>query len=122
MSRSTKGFHMKKRARNISIHIYLTEEEHNILEQKFRLSGKSSKSDFIRQMILTGFVFDIDFSEIHRNNYLLSNISGNINQIAHRINETRSIFQSDIDQLKKEMEKLWQLQKSTLSMLPSEKQ
>lgn len=113
---------MKKRARNISMHIYLTEEEHNILEQKFRLSGKSSKSDFIRQMILTGFVFDIDFSEIHRNNYLLSNISGNINQIAHRINETRSIFQSDIDQLKKEMEKLWQLQKSTLSMLPLEKQ
>ena len=113
---------MKKRARNISIHIYLTEEEHNILEKKFRLSSKSSKSDFIRQMILTGFVFDIDFSEIHRNNYLLSNISGNINQIAHRINETRSIFQPDIDQLKKEMEKLWQLQKSTLSMLPSGKQ
>ena len=43
-------------------------------------------------------------------------------QVAHRCNETRSVFQSDIDELKKEMDKIWQLQKSMLSMLPSEGQ
>ena len=58
--------------------------------------------------------YDIDFSEIHRNNYLLSNISGNINQIAHRINETRSIYKSDIDSVKEEVNKLWQQQKYML--------
>ena len=113
---------MSNRSRNINLHIFLSEKEAEILDKKFQLSCKSSKSQFIRQLILEGFIYEIDFSEIQRNNYLLSNISNNLNQVAHRINETRSIFQSDIDQIRKEMEKLWQLQRSTLSMLPSGKQ
>ena len=48
----------------------------------------------------------------------LGKIGTNINQIAHRINETRSIYQTDIDEIKKEMKKLWQLQESMLSKQP----
>jgi len=76
------------RKRPLELHVFLNEEENEIFEAKFRLSGKQNKSDFLRQLILEGFVYEIDFSEIQRNNYLLSNISNNINQIAHRINET----------------------------------
>ena len=113
---------MKNLTHRNSFHIFLNDEETEILEKKFKLSGKSSKSAFIRQLIIRGFVFDIDFSEIQRYNYLLSNIANNVNQVAHRCNETRSVFQSDIDELKKEMDKIWQLQKSMLSMLPLEEQ
>ena len=113
---------MFKRTRTIPIQIYLTEDEATLLDQKFRMSGKKSKSALIRQLIRDGFVFDIDFSEIQRNNFLLSNIANNVNQVAHRCNETRSVYQSDIDELKKEIDKIWQLQKSMLSMLPSEGQ
>ena len=116
------GNNMPNRERKHPIQVYLSDRENEIFEAKFKLSGKHSRSQFIRQLILEGFIYEIDFSEIQRNNYLLSNISNNLNQVAHRINETRSIFQSDIDQIKKEMEKLWQLQRSTLSMLPSGKQ
>lgn len=112
---------MTKRNRPIELHVFLNEEENKILEAKYNLSGKKNKSAFLRQLILKGFVYDIDFAELQRYNYLLSNISGNINQIAHRINETRSIYKSDIDGVKKEMEKLWQLQKSMLSELHLEK-
>ena len=113
---------MTYRSRPIELHIFLNEHENEILEAKFKQSGKQSKSQFLRQLILEGFVYDIDFSEIQRYNFLLSNISNNINQVAHRINETRSIYHSDIEQIKKEMEKLWQLQRSMLSSLPLEKQ
>ena len=104
-----------------SFHVFLSDEEAQILEDKFKDSGMSSKSAFLRQLILEGFVLEIDFSEIQRYNFLLSNISNNINQVAHRCNETRSVYRSDIEQLQKEMKKLWQLQKSMLSMLPSAK-
>lgn len=113
---------MFKRTRTIPIQIYLTEDEARLLDLKFRMSGKKSKSALIRQLIRDGFVFDIDFSEIQRNNFLLSNIANNVNQVAHRCNETRSVYLSDIDELKKEIDKIWQLQKSMLSMLPSEEQ
>ena len=113
---------MKNLTHRNSFHIFLNDEETEILEKKFKLSGKSSKSAFIRQLIIKGFVFDIDFSEIQRYNYLLSNIANNVNQVAHRCNETRSVYRSDIDELKKEIDKIWQLQKSMLSMLPSEGQ
>jgi hypothetical protein len=112
---------MYKRTRTVPIQVYLTEAEAELLNKKLQMSGKRSKSDLIRQLIKDGYVFDIDFSEIRRYNFLLSNISNNINQVAHRCNETRSVFQSDIDELKKEMDKIWQLQKSMLSMLPSER-
>ena len=110
------------RKRSLELHVFLNEEENEIFEAKFRLSGKQNKSDFLRQLILEGFVYEIDFSDIQRNNFLLSNISNNINQIAHRINETRNIHQSDIDAIRMEIEKLWQLQKSTLSSILSVKQ
>ena len=113
---------MKNITHRNSFHIFLNDEETEILEKKFKLSGKNSKSAFIRQLIIKGFVFDIDFSEIQRYNYLLSNIANNVNQVAHRCNETRSVYRSDIDELKKEIDKIWQLQKSMLSMLPSEGQ
>ena len=116
------GSIMANRERKHSLQIYLSDRENKILESKFKQSGKQSKSQFLRQLILEGFVYDIDFSEIQRYNFLLSNISNNINQVAHRINETRSIYHSDIEQIKKEMEKLWQLQRSMLSSLPLEKQ
>ena len=112
---------MTKRNRPIELHVFLNEEENKILETKYNLSGKKNKSAFLRQLILKGFVYETDFSELRRYNYLLSNISGNINQIAHRCNETRSIYKNDIDEVKEEMKKLWQLQRSMLSELHLEK-
>ena len=113
---------MKNLTRKVNLHVFLSDEEARILEDKFKASGINSKSDFIRRLILEGFVLEVDFSEIQRNNFLLSNIANNVNQVAHRCNETRSVYQSDIDELKKEIDKIWQLQKSMLSMLPSEGQ
>lgn len=113
---------MKNLTRKVNLHVFLSDEEARILEDKFKASGINSKSDFIRRLILEGFVLEVDFSEIQRNNFLLSNIANNVNQVAHRCNETRSVYRSDIDELKKEIDKIWQLQKSMLSMLPSEGQ
>ena len=109
---------MQYEGRKIPVQLYLTEEENRVLNEKMQLTKERSKSAFIRRMILEGYLLEVDFSELNRYNFLLSNISNNINQIAHRINETRSIFQSDIDNIKEEMKKLWQLQRSMLSSLP----
>ena len=113
---------MQNEGRTIPIQIYLTEEEKQILDIKYSMSKSRSRGAYIRKMILEGYVYEVDFSELKRYNFLMSNIATNVNQIAHRINETRSIFQHDIDELKEEIRRLWQLQRSMLSNLPCEKQ
>ena len=90
---------MQNEGRTIPIQIYLTEEEKQILDIKYRMSKSRSRGAYIRKMILEGYVYEVDFSELKRYNFLMSNIATNVNQIAHRINETRSIFQHDIDEL-----------------------
>ena len=113
---------MQNEGRTIPIQIYLTEEEKQILDIKYQMSKSKSRGAYIRKMILEGYVYEVDFSELKRYNFLMSNIATNVNQIAHRINETRSIFQHDIDELKEEIRKLWQLQRSIQSNLPWAKQ
>lgn len=69
-----------------------------------------SKSAFLRQMIIAGFVYDVDYSYLREYNYLLGKVGVSLNQIAKRANETRSICQADTDEIKGEMEKLWKVQ------------
>ena len=113
---------MGNRERKKGLLLYLSEEEMELLEEKCKLAKIKSKSEFIRRLIIDGYIIEVNFSELNRYNFLLSNISNNINQIAHRINETRSIYKSDIDSVTEEVDKLWQQQKSMLSSLPWAKQ
>ena len=109
---------MENRERKKGFLLYLNEDEMEILEEKCRLANLKSKSEYIRRLITDGYILDVNFSELTRYNFLLSKISTNINQIAHRCNETKSVYRSDIDSVKEEMDKLWQLQRSMLSNLP----
>jgi len=113
---------MEERSRKHRFTLRLSDDEARILEGKFKLSGMRSRSSFIRQLIIEGFVYDVDYSYLREYNVGLAKIGTNINQIAHRINETRSIYQSDIDELRKEFEEVCRLQRSMLSRQPYRRQ
>ena len=113
---------MYNRTRNNPLLIYLSDDEKRILDEKVKISNACSRSEFIRQLIVYGFVYYVDYRYLRKYNYQLGKIGTNINQVAKRINETRSIHQTDIDELQKEMEKIWQLQKSMLSEQPYREQ
>ena len=108
----------KNRSRKHKFTLYLSDDEHRILCAKFKISGMRSKSSFLRQLIIAGFVYDVDYSYLREYNYLLGKIGANLNQIAKRVNETRSIYQADMDEIKGEMKKLWKVQKAMLKKQP----
>lgn len=109
---------MKNRERKNGILLYLNDEELELLNEKCKLANIKNKSEYLRRMIVDGYILEVNFSELKEYNFLLSKVSTNVNQIAHRINETRSIFKTDIDEIKKEIDKIWQLQRSMVSKLP----
>lgn len=106
------------RSRKHKFTLYLSDDEHRILCAKFKISVMRSRSSFLRQLIIAGFVYDVDYSYLQEYNYLLGKIGANLNQIAKRVNETRSIYQTDMDEIKGEMEELWKVQKVTLKKQP----
>ena len=62
---------MANRERRNELKIYLSDDEQYILEQTVKASGMKSKSTFLRRLILYGFVYDIDYSDLRDYNYML---------------------------------------------------
>ena len=113
---------MANRERKNELKIYLNDDEQYILEQKVKASGMRDKSSFLRHLILYGYVYDIDYSELREYNAALAKIGNNLNQIAKRMNATGNVYKADVNEVKELMQKVWHTQKSMLSRQPSIKQ
>ena len=109
---------MANRERKNELKIYLSDDEQYILEQKVKISGMKSKSAFLRRLILYGFVYDLDYSELREYNSALGKIGNNLNQIAKRMNATGNVYAADVKKVKELMKKVWDTQKSMLSKQP----
>ena len=105
------------RTRKNELKIYLSDNEKNILNRKVELS-KRSASDYIRTLILFGFVYDVDYSYLRQYNETLGKISGNLNQIAKRINSTGNVYEEDMAEVKAIMDEVWRTQKAMLKKQP----
>lgn len=118
-----KGYHeMTKdranRTRKNELKIYLSDDEKYILDRKVELSRRKSISDYIRTLILYGFVYDVDYSYLRQYNEPLGKISGSLNQIAKRINSTGNVYEEDMKEVKEIMDEVWRTQKAMLKKQP----
>jgi len=91
------------RKRKNQITIRLTEEEFDVLKQCMRDKGFQNREAYLREMALTGYILRLDLSEVYDNLRHLAKSASVINQIAKRVNETRSIYSSDMIQLHQEV-------------------
>jgi len=86
----------------------VTEQESAIIAEKMEAASINNREAYLRKMALDGFVIKLDFSDVREMVKLLRNATTNLNQIAKRANETRSIYQADIADLQDNYERLWQ--------------
>lgn len=113
------GFHAAyHRTRKNELKIYMSDNEKYILDRKVELSKRKSVSDYIRTLILFGFVYDVDYSYLRQYNEMLGKISGNLNQIAKKINSTGNIYEEDMAEVKAIMDEVWRTQKAMLKKQP----
>jgi hypothetical protein len=106
------------RTRKNELKIYLSDDEKYILDRKVELSRRKSISDYIRTLILYGFVYDVDYSYLRQYNETLGKISGNLNQITKRINSTGNVYEEDMKEVKGLMDEVWRTQKAMLRKQP----
>ena len=61
---------------------------------------------YIQRMALFGQINVFDFETLARHLIELANIGTNINQIAHKCNETGSVFKKDIDEVRRNFDRV----------------
>jgi len=83
------------------------ENELDLIKQKMECANIINKEAYYRKMVLDGYVVRIDFSDVREMIRLLSNATGNLNQIAKRVNTDGSIFASDINDIQENYVWLW---------------
>lgn len=94
------------RNRKKQILMRLTDEEHCILLQRMSDAGIQNQEAYLRNMALTGYILRMDLYEVRETLRLISNIANNINQVAMRTNETRSMYAADMIRLNEEVNDL----------------
>ena len=101
----------EKARRSKMLHFAVTEEEARIIEEIRNMSA------FLRAMVLNGYVLKLDLPQLREMIRLLANLTNNVNQIARRVNEHGSIYESEIDEIQEIVNRLLGMMNQLLSTL-----
>ena len=107
----------EKKNRTIHYSFKATPEEDAIIQKKMKTFGIKNQSAFIRAMALNGYVLKLDLPELHDAVSLMGSLSNNVNQIARRLNEHGSIFETEIDDITDRQKELRTILSSILRRL-----
>lgn len=108
---------MAKRKRGIQLGFRVTEQEQEQIQAHMAEAGVRNQAAFLRKMAIDGYVIHLDLSDVRQLVKLLRSCSNNMNQIAKRANETRSIYEADLEDLRQRYNGLWDMTNKILNGL-----
>lgn len=108
---------MANRRRDIPILVMVTERERNLIREKMAQYGTRNMSAYLRKMAIDGYVVRLDMKDVGQMVSLLRRSSNNLNQYARRAHETGSIYEADVEDVRKDFEQLWEVAGQILARL-----
>ena len=106
---------MANRERKIPLIFYVSEEELAVIIEKMKLIGTTNRSAYLRKSAVDGYVISVDTTDIKENTAQLQRIGNNVNQIVKRMNQTGSLYEDDVFEVKELMKEIWLTQRCILS-------
>lgn len=94
----------KERLRDKYIQVWVTEKEREFIKEKAASCGLSV-SEYLRKVSVDGVIILRDFKGI----YEINKIGVNINQIARSVNERDVVTERDVEDLRVQYEKLFEV-------------
>ena len=91
---------MEERYRNIRVRFRVTPEEMAVIEQKQTEANIINREAFLRKMVMEGRVLVLNVPELRTISALLGHCSGNLNQIAKRVNSTGRYYVDELEEAK----------------------
>ena len=74
-------------------------------------------SAYIRKMVIDGYVVKLDMPELRELTLRMNSISNSENQIAKLINSTGNIYETDIEEIRKNQEEIYEVVRKILTSL-----
>ena len=95
------------RVRKIQLNFRVTEQERRLIEERMQELGTTNREAYLRKIAIDGMIVKLEVQELKEIVSLMRRTSNNVNQIAHRLNETGRIYEVDIADVQKQQEQLW---------------
>ena len=104
----------QNRNRPIQLIVRVTEEERAFIYKKMALLGTKNLSAYIRKVAIDGYIINIDYADIKNHAAQLQRIGGNVNQIVKRMNQTGSLYRSDVEEVKDILSQIWKSERQLM--------
>lgn len=107
----------KEEQRVVNHNFRTTEAEDALIRQKMQAYGIKNQSAFYQAIALNGYMLKLDLPEIREMIRLLKNLTNNVNQIARRLNEHGSIYETEIEDIQDRQKEIWETLNGILAKL-----
>lgn len=105
------------RVRRVQLNFRVTEREKELIEDRMQELGTTNREAFLRKIAIDGMIVKLEVPELKEILSLMRYTSNNVNQIAHRLNETGRIYEMDIADVQAKHDQLWTMLNSLLEKL-----
>ena len=105
------------RVRKVQLNFRVTDREKELIEGRMQELGMTNREAFLRKIAIDGMIVKLEVPELKEILSLMRYSSNNINQIAHRLNESGRIYEVDVAQVQAQHEQLWNMLNSLLEKL-----
>ena len=103
--------------RDVVMSFRVTPSEAKRIKDRMKDAGVRKPGAFLRKMAVDGYIIRLDLEELREATRLMRITSNNVNQYAKKANETGSIYETDIKEIKQNQEELWELLNGILERL-----
>jgi hypothetical protein len=103
------------RVRTVQVKFRVTEAERELIVEKMRLLHTDNMAAYLRKMAIDGYIIVTDFAAVKEMTAQIQKVGVNVNQIAHRVNATGTVYAADIEMIKEAQAEIWRSQRYILS-------
>ena len=96
----------RNRQRPIQVKFFVNAKELDLIKQKMARMGMENMSAYLRKMAIDGAAIKLDMPDLRELTVTMKRISNNENQIAERLNENGRIYETDIEEIKRNQEEI----------------
>ena len=108
---------MANRTRPNQILFFVSDDEKRIIKAKMAQLGTKNMGAYLRKMAMDGYVVKLDLPELGAMISLLRRTSNNINQMARRMNASGRAYDTDMEDILRNQELIWQAANAILTRL-----
>ncbi|GHU37792.1 hypothetical protein FACS1894105_10550 [Clostridia bacterium] len=108
---------MQNLIRNKSINFRATQDEYDMIRKRQAQTGIINLRHYLLKQAVDGRVIRVELESVNDCYKLLGNISTNNNQIAKRANTFGEVYATDLDEIKKRQDEIWEQQREILHRL-----